>query len=435
MSLLRRLETLRRFEMPPLPAPGRLRSAVERVHARWPEIIADPPETDRERLVAEMARRLRDDHWEGATLRLATAAARALFDQERRAKATLGSLRDFYYAETRASTNPSFLGAMFSVYLDSYEPGAPHTRALAQSLGGAKAGLGAHAGLIRHLPDLLDPARAPDVVAARMMTMRDPWSELKAIGMPAPHAPGLMDHAHLAYVRRLEPGLSGRTERNRLFAWLRPDGHTARASGASEAITALLKPFEARDPSTEDATHLTEMLVGCYGDPRINPGGAWSGVPRSRLDTLLRWLTRRDISFFLDIVSRVEVSPMWEERRTFWLGLHEQGRIDAAWVALSGAGVKLARKLVAQSPGLSNAFGEQTAGGGRSNTSLLILQVGNRIIVEGSHSYKVHIFSASQRTTPRLYQPTYDCEQIRLIPGSEARAHQGGWQNWVEERI
>jgi len=59
----------------------------------------------------------------------------------------------------------------------------------------------------------------------------------------------------------------------------------------------------------------------------------------------------------------------------------------------------------------------------------------NKIVVEGSHSYKVHIFREDNRQSPKLYQPTYDCEVIRLTSGAEARPHFGNWQGWVLERI
>lgn len=436
MSLLRRLETLRRLEVPALPGLNHLRSAVERVRAHWPDIVATPPDADRERLVAEMSRRLREDQWEGATMRLATSAARALFDPERRTRTDLALLRDFYCAEIRASLNPTFLGALFSVYLDSYAPDAPHTRALAAALKSAKGSLGAHAGLIAGLPDLLDPVRAPEIVSARMLTMGDPWTELKELGLRAPHAPGLMDHAHLAYVRKLAPGLARRAERDRLFAWLRPEGQAARISGASEAISALLAPWRNAEPAEEEMSHLTQALVSFYGDPRVNPGGVWGSIATDLRDIIFRWLTGENILFFLDIVSKVESSHMWEPRRKFWLDLHEQKRIDAAWVAFSSSGAALAQREGYRDGRTGTLkFGRQTAGGTRSGTSLLILRIGDKIIVEGSHNYRVHIFSSNHRAAPKLYQDAYDCEAIRLLPGSEARAHQSGWQGWVEERI
>ena len=71
------------------------------------------------------------------------------------------------------------------------------------------------------------------------------------------------------------------------------------------------------------------------------------------------------------------------------------------------------------------AYGEQTAGGSRLHTSLLILKIGNCIVVEGSHNYKVHVFRDSDRRAPRLFEKKYDCERIRLAPGHREQAHLG----------
>ena len=81
-------------------------------------------------------------------------------------------------------------------------------------------------------------------------------------------------------------------------------------------------------------------------------------------------------------------------------------------------------------------FGEQVAGGGRSNTSLLIARIGNKIVVDGSHSYKVHVFPADHPRAPRVFETAYDCEEIRrTAPPAFARSHIGDWQSWVRMRI
>ena len=54
--------------------------------------------------------------------------------------------------------------------------------------------------------------------------MEDCWTGLKAIGLRTPHAPGVMDHAHLAFVGMVAPGLKSRAGLDKLFAWLKPEG-------------------------------------------------------------------------------------------------------------------------------------------------------------------------------------------------------------------
>lgn len=404
---------------------------------RWPDVIIIPNEKDRELLVQEVERRRINDDWSDTPMSLVTRAAIALFDEERRERLNLRDLRNFYYSEIKASTRKTFLNSMFSVYLLSYQPGATHTRELALALEYSWSHVGGlEKQLLQNIPQILDPEIAPEAIAQKMSGMHDCWDQLKEIGLRSPHAPGLMDHAHLLFVGSLRPTLASRKTLERLFSWLRPVGCQAKVTDAAVSITAILEPWLESDPPKEDLTFITESLLGLYGDPREMSGGVWTGVPNEHLSILERWLVGENIRFFLDVVSAVEESHMWEPRRKFWLSLHEQKRIEAAWVAFSHSGARYATKLLS-SRGNKNSlsFGHQIAGGNRSDTSLLILKIANKIVVEGSHSYKVHIFNSLNTKAPKLYQKEYNCESIRMITEAESKSHNGYWQGWVLERI
>lgn len=401
---------------------------------RWPDVVANPPEKDRETLVQLVREKLERNDWADTKLSLITSAGRALFDEDRRSRPELEDLKSFYYEETRASTRSGFLGGMFSIYMDSFDPGAEHTWKLAEALSDVKALLGSRwRMMLAAVPEMLSPDAVADAVAQRMITMDDLWTGLQAMGIRSPHAPGLMNAVHLAYVKQIELHLDKRAEMERMIEWLKPEGRDAKTTGAGEAISALLGHWVSRTPPADDLRYLTENIIGIYGDPRVQRGGVWSAVPENRMAVILRWLTGENIRFFLDIVSAVEDNHMWEPRRKFWLGLHNRGRIDAAWVAFSVSAEREARRRGGGKGTLK--FGLQTAGGGRSNTSLLILKIGRKIVVEGSHSYKVHIFDESSKRAPILYQSRYDCEEIRLIAGSKSKSHLGDWQSWVLEQV
>jgi hypothetical protein len=436
MTLTEKLRVSGHFHPVSLPPMNPLASAVERILRRWPDIVPEPPERDRERLVAEMKRRLDGEDWAGARMSLVMAAARAAFDEERRYRVDLAPLRRFYIDEILASDRHTFLGAMLSVYVGSYVPRAEHTRALANALRQVQDRLDSRSRiLITQVPDIFDPDAAHEAVAAMMDRMESPWDQLKKKGLRSPHAAGLMDHAHLAFVGRVAPKLSQRSEMERLIVWLRPEGQRARSSGGAEAIAALLDPWRSRNPSQDDERYLTTMLVDLYGDPRVvrDRAGPWAGVPEPLLAVIMRWLTGENIRFFLDVVSAVEDSHMWEPRRKFWLGLHNQKRIDAAWVAFSREGADLARRKGADRQFLR--FGRQEAGGSRANTSLLILKIGSKIVVEGSHSYRIYVFKADAPRSPKLYGGAYDCDDIRNLGGAWSTPHLGDWQGRVLEQI
>ena len=437
MSLSSRIARLPTLVDRSLPALKQITSAAERVALRWPDVVAEPAVTDREALVQEILFRLKNNSWEDVKLSRVTGAARALFDEERRERDDLAELRKFYFDETRVSTRAGFLSAMFTVYLASYVPGAKHTVSLANALKSSSDRLSSRWRLLlENIPDCLNPRTAHVALAETMIPMDDPWTELKALGIRSPHATGLMDYAHLAFVSKLGPQLDQRLVLKRLIGWLKPGEGDARRSGAAEAISAMLAPWLNRRPPLDLDRYLVSSLIDMYGDPRVQRGGVWAGVEPEKMAVIMKWLTGENIKFFLDVVSQVEDSHMWEPRREFWLGLHQQGRIDAAWVAFSPAGARVARASSQHGDNRQSlAFGLQVAGGSRSTTSLLILKIGSKIVVEGSHSYKVHIFDDGYVGVPELYRPKYDCEVIRVNPRAKSRSHISGWQSWVMEYV
>lgn len=435
MSLTEVLKRHQPYQPRPLSGLGPLASAAERVLARWPDAVKEPEEKDRERIVREMQRRLEQGDWRNLRTSFVTSAAVALFDQERRERPDLAQLRQFYFDEITANDSAAFRRAMVAVYIGSYMPRAAHTLALARSLSLVAAALGARwEALLTAVPRLLDGVSAHEQVGQLMMSMPDPWTNLKSINLRSPHAPGLMTHAHLAFVKALAPSLSEQPPINKLLSWLKPEGALPKAEGASEAITALLMPWTKSDPPSYLQSELTTRITGLYGDPRTRGREApWNTVPGELVERISRWLIGENIRFFMDIVSDVEESHMWLPRRQFWMKLHQEQRITSAYVALSNEGARLARHRAEGRPGLK--FGLQTAGGSRTRTCLLILKIGSKIVVEGSHNYKVHVFSEAAAGTPKLYQDYYDCERIRMIKGSQAKSHNGDWQGWVRERI
>jgi len=435
MKLSDRMRKRVEFRPVALGAVNHLASAAERILNRWPDVVADPPERDRERIVQEVLRRLDAGDWAGARISQVTAAAVALYDETRRARSDLDRLRDFYCEEILSSDRTTFLNAMFAVFIGSYVPNAPHTRQLASSLRRAQERIGGRWGLLlRSIPECLDPENAHAAVATRMIRMASPWEELRGLGLRSPHSPGLMDYAHLLFVERTAPSLHQRPAIDRFLGWLRPNTQSPRVTGAAEAITALLNPWRYSAPTDADRQELIRRLTTMYGDPRVRGENAiWSAVPDHARAIMERWLTGENIRFFLDVVSAVETSHMWEPRRKFWLGLHEQNRIDSAWVAFSDAAKDHAKSRATDNEFLR--FGKQSARGTRAKTSLLILKIGGKIVVEGSHDYKVHVFRADNPKAPRLYEQNYDCEAIRLLPGSWTVRHTHDWQGRVLEQI
>ena len=421
------------FQATAVPSLNRVYSICGRIRDQWPDVIL-APEQDQEAIVQEMLRRIERRDWEKATLGAVIRAGRVAFEPAFR---DLRKLHDFYVKETEASTSTAFVGAMMSIYLASYEPDAPHSRDLAAALTTSRDRLGRKwSDLLERVPYLLDARRATRRIGAAMFAMDDPYSELIELGFQDPYASGLMHHAHLAYVKQMEPTLQKESGVRRMLSWL-TSGREPKANGAKEAIEALLRPWTSNEPGAAIKEMLTEELVASYGDPRVRLGGVWRQVSSDCREVLLRWLTGANIEFFLDVVTAVETSHMWQPRREFWWDLYEQGEIDAAWVAFSPNAVETAERLRQDRAKTGKLeYGRQTAGGSRRTTSLLILKIGRCIVVEGSHNYMVQIFKESSPHAPRLYKNDYDCERIRLAPGHHhQQAHHWNWQDRVLEHI
>lgn len=420
-----------------LPEFWNLERSVDRVQTRWPDAVCEPDERDRDRLCREMHDRLQRWDWDGVPLMRITSTAVAAFDDIRRNDRELQPLRDFLVRETAATKSAAFRTAMLSVYLGSFDPNAPHTLALSEALQSNRAIEGARArALLSNLPSLLDCQVAHLDVAKLMIGLDAPYEKLKSIGIRSPHAPGLMQHAHLAFVDWMKPELDKMEGAEKLLGWLSPNGCDTLQSGARKALEALLSPWVERTPDKEFQSLLTEAIIDGYGDPRLNSGGVWAGFDLKLKDVMLRWLTQASMEYFCDVVTATQSSHMWAPRRDFWLDLFHQGRIDAAWVALGSAAHRYAiENLLRQ--GESNPemrFGRQHDRG--SSTSLLIMKFGNRIVVDGCHSYKTHIFVEGEQAAPTLYQRNYNCDRI-MRSSQRSRSHSSlhTWRAWVEQNI
>ncbi|GMG84561.1 EH signature domain-containing protein [Paralimibaculum aggregatum] len=439
MTPLGRFARLASLAPPALPALNHLDRSVRAVLQRWPDALPEVSERNREAIVMAFRERFETGTWENTRLSFVTRAARVLFEPDFRDRPEFGSLRRFCIDEVRASTRAGFLNPMFSIYLASYLPGAAHTRALATALAEARPRLGTRwKRLFESFPRVLDPVEAPEDIARVMINMARPWAELKALGIVSPHGPGLMQHAHLAYLRLLRPHLREPERIERLLGWLKPEGQSALASGATEAIEALLEPWLTDYPPEAVRDLLVERLLSIYGDPRLPSANHWAGVGKAPKALMLRWLTRADMQFFMGVVTATQDSHMWPPRRDFWMKLYEQGRIDAAWVAFCPSAAEYARKHLMREEGPSNGmrFGRQTARANRANTSLLVMKIGRKIVIDGCHNYKTHIFDESEEACPQLFRSSYDCEKVRFS-STRSRSHSPypAWERWVMMNI
>lgn len=427
---------LTRFSPPAVPELRYIETAVQKVHERWPDVAVNVNPREREALAVRLRDRVANDDWENARISFVLAAASAVFDPERRDRADLVQARSFLLEELRASRSETFLSGLFAVYLESYVANGLHTRSIASALDAARGRMSPSVrSLLEEEPELLDAADGPRQLASRMVLMTDPFLELSRAGLRNPHGPGFMERAHEVLSALVAPELTGRARIDWYIDWVRPPGRDARTIGAEQAIEALTSPWINAAPSDQLRSHLVEALIEMYGDPRIRPGGVWAGIGRAHMEVIHRWLTREDMRFFTGVVDAAQKDAMWPPRRDFWLKLFDEKRIDAAWVAFSSQAADYARAHLMREDARNadSRFGFQRA---RQNTSLLIMKIGNKVMVDGCHSYKTHVFDQDDPMAPKLFQEGYDCDEImRASPESKSHSSIDSWQRWVRDMI
>lgn len=439
MDLDLALNASRRLSPLVLPELTRLIAAKKRVLDRWPDIVPDPPERDQEAIIAQMLALLQSNRWEDVKMSFVLRALKVAFNPNFRTREDVAPIIDFACEELEATTQSTFLNAMVAIYLSSYEPKAGHSLDLGAKIIAKRDLLsGKWRSIEETYPSLFDANHAHEDIAASMKDMDEPWQGLKANGFPNPHAVGLMDHVHAAYVEKIRPNLHMEGWLDVLFKWLNPEPGKRKTSGSIHVIEAVLGHWLRKSASDQTRQAITEHLINQYNDPRTNRS-LWVGVSEDYMNVIFSWLTREDLRFFTSVVDATQKDPQWQPRKKFWLKLYDEGLIEQAWVAFCPSAERYARTHLIRSGYAENVrrFAKQSKGGTRSDTSILIMKIGSKIVVDGCHNYRTHIFNIDDPVAPKLFRREYDCDMdvMDLAPWSKAHNSIPAWSQWVRESI
>ncbi|HHW17867.1 MAG TPA: hypothetical protein GXX30_03065 [Firmicutes bacterium] len=128
---------------------------------------------------------------------------------------------------------------------------------------------------------------------------------------------------------------------------------------------------------------LRSFFLRTMGDPRISGGaGKWSSVGQEAKEIFIEWISRQDLEFFFDIVSRTCKYDKWVERLSFWRSYIPY--MENTWVALGSR----ARELVSD-PRMKQHMEDRSFGvlrGAESTQSIFLVQMRGYIFLEWSHS-------------------------------------------------
>lgn len=418
-------------------ANGVLEKAVERIESAFPGLEKRAPE-DCPIIIRKVERAYRAGDWRGVT---SGDVGIAVYEHLREKAQLSQDIRLFLDQEMKATTNPTLIDAMCRGYLVSWSKRGAKTRVLSNLLVEKASALPTRwKVLFAKCPAFLEFDEGAEKIAARMVEVPSPYQWLKTAGLPAPHEAGFMRETHLAFLRRApEPRVEKAVDK--LLEWVTPP-HQAKNFDpwAAEAVEKILSPWVSSDCPENLREFNLGRLVNRFGDPRTDHPAFWSMVDQAYRRIMLKWLARKSMEAIFDIVTRSEGGSeqghQWAKRKRFWMGVYDKGRIDEAWVALGSKAVPHAKELYARTGDPSYiSFGKQRT---RNDTCLLIMRIGTKTIVEGSHSFRVHVFPTPSRTTPELYLSNYDLADILLPVGHhDARMHDtaGNWMGWVQRRV
>lgn len=440
--------------------PVALRRAAHRVDRAYPDIDPNVKEEDRERLVRELDRRQRADDWRNYTWADLQRAARALLQPSQSLQRSRPSRWDialgrsgralhqrreyqalvpFLLAQVNEQAKPRFLRTMYRLYLSTFDRRSLLTQNLARRLDGCVQ----HTSLpVQRAVDLgiLKPRSAAESLADRMAVQSSPFEFVKDIGIEAPHGEGLMAQVHERFVRQHTPTRLRHDQAGslRLLNWIAPPNAHPMEAGAELGLDALLAPWGRSEPGQALRKHLETTLIHGFGDPRIR-AGVWSRCKPDARAVMMRWLAGETIEMFFEVISKAVTSHMWADRRGLWMEFYRANRIHEAWFALSPRGEEVA-KMLRRREGAPLAYGRNSSrNSGDRDKCLLVMTIDrDRIVVEGSHSFKTHIYRRGDRRSVSLYEDTYDCDDVRGH-GRTGRAtafmHHSAWDRRIRAAL
>ena len=426
-----------------LPDFGSVESATKRVVQKWPYVTVRPTESDWRKIAAELRRRISDRDWKKVRVTEIVGYARVLFSPICSAEPEVAALQEFLIEELLLSEQASLVNGMADVYYESYAENST-LKKFGAALDRRSDLLNSRWSLaLASFPDIFNVGKAHVDIAEAMAKMDLPHEELPYLGIVTPFEGGLMEHAHQVFIQKLAPQLSNRDGVEKLFSWIRPAPGVVRQAGAVAIVSALLTHWTTGDPSDELRELIVENLIATYRDPRIDTG-QWQGVDKALMNILYRWLTKADMYFFTGVVDDTpfEGKHMWPPRRDFWLSLYDQKKVSHAWVAFCDGARRMAVSKMRTRHQADTRFGRQQSTRGYGSTSLLIMKIGNKIVVDGCHSYKTHIFNEDDLGAPRFpwdeaasydnRRMIYDAYEVRLRSKTSYRHYpQDSWERNV----
>jgi hypothetical protein len=302
-----------------------------------------------------------------------------------------------------------------------------------------------------------DAAQGPTAIAREIVRGDEPLPQiLECTGLDEPmRAVSGYAHAVLHALVALAPdalrGAGNLTALHRIADFAAPLGQLRFEESQERARLAvgLMRPWldGGKPPNDEVAASLQKYLLEWLGDPRRST--KWQAAGERATALMLKWLAKKSIKVFFDMIADHSNKESFTYRRAFWEAYIHANLVDEVWLALGSKIYHDARTHRA----LDGNYGKLEGANVQSNHAIFLIKIQDLIFCEWSHDGKVRAWKATARKAPSLGKPLYDRLDV-VEPGlpfprntkgsggstggdglSHSNSRDGYWQSSVAELL
>lgn len=404
---------------------------VEGIEKRWGATTVSADEFDLKSDLDAYLDRLRTGNWNKYGWYKAAQLFRDLMSSRFRDDSNYQTVKKSLFATLSASSKKTFLRAATQSALDCYgESNADVDRLYKLLANTPSKDLPLSEYMIEEI-GIFANREAHKVAALKLSQSIDLYKEVQSWGVIEPHSCNFCFQAFQTYLTSVNAKLMklDRLSRQQLMSWLTPQPNKIGDRYIGMCVDALISPLQSTtDPSVRK--ELLDYLVANLEDLRVN-SAKWADVSEDSCATVRSWLTDQTLEFFFDVISRFEESHMWADRKNFWTKINKKNWIKNAWVVLD----EQTSKDLERSPQEREAHASHGTYNLKKDKFYFLMEIGNLIVVEGTHSFSVKIWPKASRQAPRLNKKQYDVRHLTDDPtkrNGRKFPHLGDWPLKVE---
>ncbi len=228
------------------------------------------------------------------------------------------------------------------------------------------------------------------------------------------------------------------------FIELITDNGKIKSNFGPASMIALLLPFVDKSPPPGIKNKLKDLFLKSFHDPRISRH-RWPEIDTALMDittherciSLIRkWLNSDSIDLFFKIIQKHAPSVQFEPRQKLWQTYFDQDHVADAWVILGSEAFKTAQ-IMKKTDDTATSLRWAKLAGVLSDQSVLLMEIGNLVVAEWSHSGKFRAWYRDSQDRPQFYRSEYTGTGLRQYSNTIENVS-GGWSdgithngNWV----